>query len=112
MLIYIIGKITGNQEYREQFARAEEALRAMYACDIINPAKRGDMSQADYARLSYNAVCKADAVACLWTASESFGATMERLIALDAGKLMMNITPDYKIMEVDKLVKELKDAKD
>ena len=39
MLIYIIGQITGNQEYREQFARAEEALRAVYACDIINPAR-------------------------------------------------------------------------
>jgi hypothetical protein len=102
MLIYIIGKITGNPDYREQFAHAEEALRAMYACDIINPAARGNLSQADYARLSYNAVAKADAVACLWTALESFGAAMERLIALDAGKLMMFITPDYKIMEVDK----------
>ena len=102
MLIYIIGKITGNPDYREQFARAEEALRAMYSCDIINPAKRGDLSQADYARLSYNAVAKADAVACLWTASESFGATMERLIALDAGKPVMFITPDCKITEVDR----------
>jgi len=102
MLIYIIGQITGNPDYREQFARAEEALRAMYACDIINPAKRGKMSQADYARLSYNAVCKADAIAVLWTVGDSFGATMERLIALDAGKPMMNVTPDCKIKEVDK----------
>lgn len=102
MLIYIIGKITGNPDYREQFARAEDALRREYSCDIINPAKRGNLSQADYARLSYNAVAKADAVACLWTASESFGATMERLIALDAGKPVMFITPDYKIKDVDK----------
>lgn len=102
MLIYIIGKITGNQECREQFARAEEALRAMYACDIINPAKRGDMSQSDYARLSYNAVAKADAVAYLWTARDSFGATMERLIAFDAGKQMMIISPGYKIKEIDR----------
>jgi hypothetical protein len=102
MLIYIIGKITGNQEYREQFARAEEALRREYFCDIINPASRGDMSQADYARLSYNAVAKADAVACLWTTGDSFGATMERLIALDAGKPMMTITPEYEIKDVDK----------
>ena len=101
MLIYIIGKITGNQDYRAQFARAEDALRRKHSCDIINPASRGDMSQADYARLSYNAVAKADAVACLWTASESFGATMERLIALDAGKRMLSITPDYEIKEVE-----------
>ncbi len=101
MLIYIIGSITGNPDYQEQFARAEDALRREYSCDIINPAKRGNLSQADYARLSYNAVAKADAVACLWTASESFGATMERLIALAAGQRMMNITPDYEIKEVE-----------
>lgn len=104
MLIYIIGAITGNPDYREQFARAEEALRARYACDIINPAKRGDLSQADYARLSYNAVAKADAVACLWTTCDSFGATMEWHIANGQGKRMMSITPDYEIKEVDNAV--------
>jgi hypothetical protein len=57
---------------------------------------------ADDARLSYNAVAKADAVACLWTTDDSFGATMERLIALDAGKPMMIITPEYEIKDVDK----------
>jgi hypothetical protein len=102
MLIYIIGKITGNPDYREQFARAEDALRRKYSCDIINPAARGNLSQADYARLSYNAVAKADAVACLWTVGDSFGATMEWLIALDAGKRMMIITPEYEIKDVDK----------
>lgn len=102
MLIYIIGAITGNPDYREQFARAEEALRAMYACDIINPAKRGNLSQADYARLSYNAVCKADAIAVLWTVGDSFGATMEWLIALDAGKRIIEVDEDYKVTDVTK----------
>lgn len=101
MLIYIIGKITGNPDYREQFAHAEEALRAMYACDIINPAARGDMSQSDYARLSYNAVCKADAIAVLWTVGDSFGATMEWHIANEQGKRLMSITPEYEIKEVE-----------
>ena len=45
MLIYIIGKITGNPDYRKQFAYAEDALRMKYDCDIINPAKRGNLSQ-------------------------------------------------------------------
>ncbi len=102
MLIYIIGAIAGNPDYREQFARAEEALRAMYACDIINPAKRGKRSQADYARLSYNAVCKADAIAVLWTVGDSFGATMEWLIALDAGKRIIEVDEDYKVTDVTK----------
>jgi len=101
MLIYIIGAITGNQEYREQFARAEAALRRKFSCDIINPAARGDMSQSDYARLSYNAVCKADAVACLWTVGDSFGATMEWHIAKSMCKRVMFITPDYEITEVE-----------
>ena len=101
MLIYIIGKITGNPDYHEQFAYAEDALRREYSCDIINPAKRGNLSQADYARLSYNAVAKADAVACLWTASESFGATMEWHIANDMGKRMMSVDENYKVTEVE-----------
>ena len=97
MLIYIIGQITGNPDYREQFARAEEALRREYFCDIINPATRGKMSQSDYARLSYNAVTKADAVACLWTVGDSFGATMEWHIAANLGKRLMSITPEYVV---------------
>jgi hypothetical protein len=101
MLIYIIGQITGNKDYRKQFAYAEDALRMKYDCDIINPATRGDMSQSDYARLSYNAVTKADAVACLWTVGDSFGATMEWHIAKSMGKRMMSITPDYEIKEVE-----------
>ena len=102
MLIYIIGAITGNPDYREQFARAEDALRREYSCDIINPAARGKMSQSDYARLSYNAVCKADAIAVLWTVGDSFGATMERLIALDAGKRIIEVDEDYKVTDVTK----------
>jgi len=97
MLIYIIGAITGNPDYREQFARAEDALRREYSCDIINPAARGNRSQSDYARLSYNAVCKADAVACLWTTDDSFGAAMERHIAKSMGKRLMSITPEYVV---------------
>ncbi len=101
MLIYIIGAITGNPDYREQFAYAEDALRREYSCDIINPATRGDMAQADYARLSYNAVCKADAVACLWTTCDSFGATMEWHVANGQGKRMMSVDENYKVTEVD-----------
>ena len=101
MLIYIIGAITGNPDYHEQFAYAEAALRRKFSCDIINPAARGKMSQSDYARLSYNAVTKADAVACLWTVGDSFGATMEWHIANGQGKRMMSITPEYEIKEVE-----------
>ena len=102
MLIYIIGAITGNPDYREQFARAEAALRNKFSCDIINPAARGNRSQSDYARLSYNAVCKADAVASLWTTDDSFGATMEWNVAESMGKRLLSITPEYEITEVDK----------
>ena len=101
MLIYIIGQITGNKDYRKQFAYAEDALRMKYDCDIINPAARGDMSQSDYARLSYNAVCKADAIAVLWTVGDSFGATMEWHIANGQGKRMMSVDENYKVTEVE-----------
>ena len=101
MLIYIIGSISGNPYRREQFAFAESALRRKFSCDIINPAARGDMAQSDYARLSYNAVCKADAIACLWTVGDSFGATMEWNIAKSMGKRMMSVDENYKVTEVE-----------
>ena len=111
MLIYIIGKIAGNPDYCEQFARAEDALHREYPCDVINPAKRRPgLLQADYAGLSYDAVMKADAVACLWTVEDSFGAAMERHVAKSTGKLMMNIAPDYKIKEVDAIAPSLERA--
>ena len=102
MLIYIIGQITGNTYYREQFAYAEAALRRKFSCDIINPATRGKMSQSDYARLSYDAVTKADAVACLWTVGDSFGATMEWHIANGQGKRLLSVDENYKVTEVTK----------
>ena len=102
MLIYIIGKITGNIEHPEQFAYAEDALHRKYPCDVINPAhRRPGLSQAVYARLSYDAVCSADAVACLWTVGDSFGATMEWHIANGQGKRLISITPEYEIKEVE-----------
>lgn len=99
MLIYIIGAIRGNLLYHQQFAQAEAALRREYSCDIINPAARGTMPESDYAKLSYNAVHRADVVACLWTVWDSFGATMEWHIAQGLGKRMMSISDAYQIKE-------------
>lgn len=102
MLIYIIGKIAGNPDYLEQFARAEDAPHREYPCDVINPAKRRPgLLQADYAGLSYDAVTKADAVACLWTVGDSFGAAMERHVANGQGKRMMSVDKNYKVTEVE-----------
>ena len=47
------------------------------------------------------AVCKADAVACLWTVGDSFGATMEWHISADLGKRLMSVDENYKVTEVD-----------
>ena len=65
--------------------------------NLILAAQTGD--PAAITRLL--AVCKADAVARLWAVGDSFGATMEWHIANGLGKLMIIITPDYEIKEVE-----------
>lgn len=37
--IYISGKITGTEDYKERFAKAEENLKAKGYVNIINPVK-------------------------------------------------------------------------
>lgn len=107
-LVYIIGAITGNPDFKEQFDRAEKAIKESLVCDVINPAKRQfpAVVQSDYAHLSYNAVKAADAIAVLWNIENSFGATMEYLIAKDMGKTIFMINKDFQIYDLDGITRK------
>ncbi|MGI6355237.1 MAG: DUF4406 domain-containing protein [Lentisphaerae bacterium] len=117
MLIYIIGSITNDPDYREKFDKAEEMLRAESACDVINPARRSpDLEPRIYAELSHSAILKADAIAHLWTTCMSFGATFEYRVAKAAGKEIYHITPEYKLIskrqiESDRRARAAREAK-
>ena len=51
--VYIAGKITGDKNYREKFAKAEQALTAMGHC-VLNPVNLPfGMEQGDYMRICF-----------------------------------------------------------
>ena len=77
MKIYIAGKITGNQNYKEQFAA--EAARIRAAGHIaLNPAELPEgMGPGDYMRICLAMIDSADIVAFLPDWQDSRGANVE-----------------------------------
>ncbi len=77
MKVYIAGKITGNERYREEFAAAERKVRAMGHI-ALNPAALPEgMEPADYMRICMAMLDSADAIAIMRNWTESTGARIE-----------------------------------
>lgn len=88
--IYISGKITGNPDYKAQFAAAAEHIRALG--DIpLNPAELPQgMSPADYMRICFAMVDTADEVLMIYPEwQDSPGARLEKAYAEYIGKEIM-----------------------
>lgn len=84
--VYIAGKITGDKNYRDKFAKAEQALTAMGHC-VLNPAHLPEgMEQGDYMRSCLAMIDCADGVVLLPDWRESDGARLERAYAEKIGK--------------------------
>ena len=84
--VYIAGKITGDKNYRDKFAKAEQALTAMGHC-VLNPAHLPEgMEQGDYMRICLAMIDCADGVVLLPDWRESDGARLERAYAEKIGK--------------------------
>lgn len=80
MKIYIAGKITGNPDYKAQFAEAEAALRAK-GHSVMNPAHIGECG-AEFTYRNYMSVARTmqsvcDAVYFLPNWKDSNGAQQE-----------------------------------
>lgn len=86
MKVYIAGKITGNPNYREEFAAAERKVRALG--DIpLNPAVLPEgLEKADYMRVCLAMLDSADAIAPLRSWTHSDGAAIEMSLAWYTGK--------------------------
>ena len=86
MKVYIAGKITGNPNYREEFAAAERKVRALG--DIpLNPAVLPEgLEKADYMRICLAMLDSADAIAPLRSWTHSDGAAIEMSFARYTGK--------------------------
>ena len=65
MKIYIAGRITGNDNYREEFGKAEACLR-LFGHTPLNPATLPDgMKPEDYMRICLAMIDSADMIAFL-----------------------------------------------
>lgn len=74
--VYIAGKITGNENYKKEFAAAKKRLEKDFT--VLNPADLPEgMSKADYMRICFSMIDVADVVVFIegWVRSE--GAMLE-----------------------------------
>lgn len=78
--IYIAGKVTGNPNYKVDFANFQEWLKHHYPSAIIlNPATLPEgMTSADYMRICLAMIDSADLVIFDITAKDSKGAKLEK----------------------------------
>ena len=84
--VYVAGKITGDENYREKFAKAEQALTAMGHC-VLNPANLpSGMEQGDYMRICFAMLDSADVVLFQHGWQESKSAKLEYDYAKYIGK--------------------------
>ena len=81
MKVYIAGKITGNENYKAEFAEAEEKLRDLGHIPL-NPAVLPEgLEKADYMRICLAMLDSADAIAPLLSWMHSDGAAIEMSLA-------------------------------
>lgn len=86
MKVYIAGKITGNENYKAEFAEAEEKLRELGHIPL-NPAVLPEgLEKADYMRICLAMLDSADAIAPLLSWTRSDGAAIEVSLARYTGK--------------------------
>ena len=95
MKIYISGAITNNQNYKEDFERAEDYLQREYpSADIINPALVNSFlpkstTYEEYMRMSFCMLDMADAIYMLKTWNKSCGANRELGYAMAKDMIIM-----------------------
>lgn len=85
MKYYIAGKITGNPNYREEFAKAERILKAE-GHTVMNPCKDEGFSYKEYIDMGLNELMRCDGIYILPTAlNNSDGAILEMRYAQTVG---------------------------
>ena len=89
MKVYIAGKITGNPNYKEEFAEAEEWLKSQ-GHTVLNPVKNLGFEYKDYIDMGLCELMKCEAIYLLPNYEFSKGALLEYQYA---------ITTEMKILQ-------------
>lgn len=91
-IVYLSGAITGNNNYKEDFACAERFLSQM-GYSVLNPAKVGDelpdLTYEQYMKICYRLVDIADIIFMVSGWQKSKGANAELSYAKSLGKKVM-----------------------
>ena len=102
MKVYISGPITGHENYMDDFALAEKAVRDLFddRVEIINPAKVNDSlpestTWDEYMTVCYKLLDMADTVYMMPGWKESTGACIEYGYALASDKTILKAEADY-----------------
>ena len=87
-IVYIAGRITGDEHYKDKFRAAEKMLRAR-GYIVLNPARLpGGMTREDYMRICFTMIDVADEVYLLPDYTRSVGAQIEKQYTHYIGKPM------------------------
>ena len=81
MKVYIAGKITGNPNYKKEFAEAEEWLKTI-GYTPINPAKNQCQSYREYIDAGLKQLMECEAIYLLPNYEDSKGALLEYQYAI------------------------------
>jgi len=84
MKIYIAGAITGNPNYKEQFAAAEKRLTEN-CYEVVNPIRNQGNNYKEYIDKGLSGLMSCDAIYLLEGWAESKGARLEYLYAKTVG---------------------------
>lgn len=94
-VVYLAGKITGDDEYREKFARYEAMLQRFSGIAVLNPAHAPlGLRPADYMRLAFAQIETADVVCFLPDWGHSAGASLEMQYCRYIGKRWLQLPAD------------------
>ena len=92
MKVYLAGKISGDEDYREKFSSYEYTAKQMYDV-VMNPAELAEgMSSEDYMAICLQMILRADAVLFMPDWSESAGARLEHQFCKYIGKPVMYLS--------------------
>lgn len=103
MKVYISGKITGDDNYKEKFRKAEEMLKTR-GDDVINPAGKDGLqgdnhTWEDYMRHDIGLLVQCDSIYLLPDWEESQGALLEFYVAAKLGLFI-----EFEIQPSDEIV--------